>query len=208
MKPFLIITILLISSLFSFAQNKFKDVIYPEPGLDSISDCHILKIRKWNIIIYEKEDAQDTVKAIAVVKKGRFIDFRSKEEIQNNTYPILNSPPIQKEEEVLVGLESYQYNYKKAINQKRSSLIVACIGVGCSLTAIYSLSQNGDFLSPSLSSSIFIAGGVLFNFGVPMWISNSVKAKKSKESILKHQDKEISMNVGITNNGIGLIVNF
>lgn len=208
MKPYIIIIILFISSLFSFAQNKYKDVIYPEPGLDSIADCHILKIRKWNTIIYEKDDAQDTVKAIAVVKKGRFIDFRSREEIKNNTYPILNSPPIQKEEEILTGEELYQFNYKKAVNQKRTGLVVACIGVGCSITAIYSLSQNGDFLSPSLSSSIFIAGGVLFNFGVPMWISNSVKAKKSKEAILKFQDKQISMNIGVTNNGAGLVIKF
>lgn len=206
MKSFYLLILVVLSSLVSHSQNSFTDLIYPIHGNDSIANCHILKIRKWNIIVYEKNDYQDTVKAIAVIKKGRFIDFRSREEIKNNAYPILNSPPII--EELPIGEEYYQFKYRKSITQKKTALIVACLGVGCSLTALYSSAKGGDFLPYTVNSSLFIAGGVLFNFGVPMWISNSIKAKRNKEAMLRYQEKNVSVNVGFTNNGAGLVIKF
>lgn len=92
-----IITFFVILSFSVFSQKNKSDVIYPIHGNDSIANCHIIKIKKGNLVIYNLENKQDTIEAIAVVKKGRFIDFRNKEEIQNNAYPILNSPPIKKE---------------------------------------------------------------------------------------------------------------
>ena len=71
----------------SFAQNKALDVIYPIHGNDSIADCHIIKIRNGNLIYYQYMGQEDTIRAIAVVKKGEYIDFRTYDEVLNNSFP-------------------------------------------------------------------------------------------------------------------------
>lgn len=205
MKPIYFITILVISSLYSLGQNNYSDVIYPVPGVDSITNCYIIEIRKWNTIIFEKNNNQDTVDAIAVVKKGRFIDFRTREEIKNNAYPILNTGKTG--EQQVNDYKYYEFKYKNTLHAKRTGAVLSILGAACGLTSLY-LIEDESQVNGLYTSILFFSGGFLFNLGTPIWISNSIKAKKNKEAMLKQQQKDYSLNMGMTNNGIGLIIKF
>lgn len=208
MKSNYLIIIFLLFSLFSIGQNNYSDVIYPVSGEDSIVDCQILKIRNWNTIIFEKDDFQDTVMAIAAIKNGRFIDFRTRKEIKDNAYPSLFS--IYKEKEIEKGYKYYQLEYQKAVQQRKGGARFSLLGAFLGATTYLVMYSNNKNEKPTryVFPALFIGGGILFNLGTPLWISGSIKAEKSEEAMLEHEQKGISMNVGLTNNGIGLIVKF
>lgn len=208
MKSDYLIIFFLITSIYSFSQDKYTDVIYLASGEDSITDCQILKIRNWNTIIFEKDDFQDTVMAIAALKNGRFIDFRTRKEIKDNAYLSIFSST--EEKKIVKGYEYYQLEYKKAVKQRKGGARFSILGAFLGATTYMVMySNNKKYKSTRhFIPALFIGGGVLFNLGTPLWISGGIKAKKSEEAMLKHQEKDISMNVGLTSTGFGLVINF
>ena len=148
----LLVFTLLLMSIISFAQNTFTDVIYPIHGNDSISKCHILKIKKGNLIIYQQNNKQDTVEAIAVVKKGRFIDFRTRKELKNDAYPILN--PSTTNEEIVKGAEYYEIQYRNALHQKRTGAAFSVLGAICSITSFYMI-YTGNNIQGIFTPALF-----------------------------------------------------
>lgn len=212
MRPYYLLILIVLSSLISQSQNVFIDVIYPLHGNDSIPNCHIIKIKMGNLIIYELENKQDTVEAIAIVKTGQFIDFRTREEIQNNSFPILN-PIITKTDHIKPEIKDYDYyniQYLKALGQKRAGLTFTLLGAGCVIISINILANSNSAVSSTaqLGTILFTTGTVAFHLGLPYLISGSVKAKNNKKAMLKHKQKEASLNIGLTNNGIGFIIKF
>ena len=207
MKSYSLILTLLFMSIISFAQNSFSDIIYPIQGKDSISNCHILKIRKWNHIIYEQHNNQDTVEAIAAVINGRFIDFRTHKEKKNNTYPI--SYPITTTKEIVKDAEYYESLYKKAVGQKYAGLTLTLLGTGCIIVGLNVIMNQSSTLTPNKFGSILLIGGtVAFNLGFPYLIIGSSKAHNNKQAMLQHQKTDISLNIGTTNTGIGFLIKF
>ncbi len=208
MKLFILITSIFFISIHAFSQDYPSDIIYPVSGEDSITESEILKIRNWNTIIFEKDDFQDTVLAIAAVKNGRFIDFRTRKEIKTNAYPSIFLSQEVKETEK--GYEYYQLEYQKAEKQRKSGSRSSLIGAFLGATTYFVMLRNNIDNKPIryFIPAIYIGGGVLFNLGTPLWISGSIKAKKSEDAMFEQEQKGISMNVGVTGNGIGLILKF
>lgn len=203
---FIIISLFFLNPAFS--QNKHNDVIYPVSENDSITDCHIIKIKGWNTIIFEKDDFQDTVLAIAAVKNGRFIDFRTRNEIKNNAYPEIFS--VTDEKNVYKGEKYYRLQYQQAKKQKNGGATLTLIGLFTGITSYVIIDNNNKKYKPtgSIVNAAFIGGAVLFNVGVPIWISGGIKEKRSEEAMLYHQRKDLSVNLGITNNGVGIVFGF
>jgi len=195
-------------SVSSYSQDDQKDVIYPVSGNDSILDCQIIKIKGWNTIIFEKDDIQDTVLAIAALKNGRFIDFRTRKEIKNNAYPLIFSNTD--ESKAKQGVEYYQLQYQKALKQRKGGAVLSLVGAFAGITSYVILATNDKKNKPNsrFTPIIFIGSGAIFNLGAPLWISGSIKAKKNEKAISKQQRKNISANLGVTNNGFGLIIGF
>jgi hypothetical protein len=186
-------------------------VIYPVSQvsqIDSINNCYILKIKGWNTIIFEKDNVQDTVLAIAAVRNGRFIDFRTREEVKNNAYPHIFGSTDKKD--IIKNEKYYQLQYQQAVKQKRGGAAVSIIGAFAGLTSIFIIDGNMKNDKPTrlVYTVGIIGGGILFNLGTPIWISGSIKAKKSKEAMMRHQQKNLSLNYGVTNNGVGLVLKF
>lgn len=212
MKPFYLVVLITLFSLNAHCQSFYYDVIYPINGIDSITSCQILKIKKGNHIIYKHKNNQDTIEAIAVVRDGRFIDFRTREEIENNAFPILN--PITKSTIVLKPeIKDYNYynkQYLNALGQKKAGLAFTLLGAGCVIIGINILANSSSNNSPNyrLGSILFTGGTLAFHLGLPYLIIGSVKAKNNKKAMLQHQKTDISLNLGMTNNGLGLIINF
>jgi len=126
MKSFYFILLFLGLYQLSFGQKQTYDVIYPAHGNDSISFCKIIKIRKGNQVIYQHLGIQDTVEAIAIVKKGVSIDFRTYEEIKNDVYPILESNDAKGKGEP--SYFHYQSEYKKYSTQKDIGMTFTALG--------------------------------------------------------------------------------
>lgn len=208
MKKLIILLGMLFFALIINAQNDFNDVIYPVSESDSITDCHIIKIKGWNTIIFEKEDFQDTVLAIAAIKNGRFIDFRTRKEIKDNAYPFIFSNTNDRE---LPKSEGYfQIQYEKAVSQRKGGARFSLLGAFMGITSYaimyrnYQNNQATNFIIPAA----FLGGGILFNLGTPLWISGGIKARKSEEAMINHQQKDMSINLGVTNNGVGIVFSF
>lgn len=208
MKSIYFIIIFLLFSTYSFSQDQSSDLIYPVSGGDSITDCQILKIKNWNTIIFEKDYFQDTVMAIAAIKNGRFIDFRTRKEIKANAYPSLFSG--YEEKEIEKGYEYYQLEYHKAVQQRKGGARFSLLGAFLGATTYLVMYSNNKNEKPTryVFPALFIGGGILFNLGTPLWISGSIKAEKSEEAMFQHQQKDISMNIGFTSNGAGLVIKF
>lgn len=202
------IIIFLLSSLYSFSQDEYDDIIYPVSGGDSIAECQILKIKNWNTIIFEKDDFQDTVLAIAAIKNGRFIDFRTRKEIKANAYPLIFSSTNEKE--ITKGEAFFQAEYQKALKQKKGGAKFSLLGgaIGAITYGVMYRNNKNNESTRYFIPALFIGGGVLFNLGTPLWISGSIKAIKSEDALLKLQDKNISMNIGLSGAGIGLVIKF
>lgn len=174
---YLIITTLFILNA-TFSQNNHHDVVYPVSGNDSITECHILKIKGWNTIIFEKDDFQDTVLAIAAIRNGRFIDFRTRKEIKDNAYPLIFSATDEKE--IYKGEEYYQLQYQKAIKQRKGGATLSLLGAFAGITSYAIMYRNykNNNSTRMIVPTIFFGGGILFNLGTPFWISGGIKAKK------------------------------
>lgn len=208
MKSIYFIIIFLLSSLHSFCQDKHNDIIYPVSGGDSIAECQILKIKNWNTIIFEKDDFQDTILAIAALKNGRFIDFRTREEIKDNAYPLIFSATSEKAE--VKGEEFYQIEFQKALKQKKGGAKFSLLGgaLGAITYGVMYRNNKNNESTRYFIPALFIGGGVLFNLGTPLWISGSIKAKKNEDALLKLQEKNISMDIGLSGAGIGVVIKF
>lgn len=210
MKNIFLLGFILISfSIFkSYAQG--ADIVYPISGDDSITDCHIIKIKGWNTIIFEKNDFQDTVLAIAAIKNGRFIDFRTRKEIKDNAYPLIFSIADEDEKEMHRGEQYYQLQYQNAIKQRKGGATLSLVGAFTGITTYVIMYRNSknNHSTKMIIPTMFFGGGILFNLGTPFWISGGIKAKKSEEAMLKEQHKDISINFGMTNNGISIVFGF
>ena len=63
--------------------------------------------------------------------------------------------------------------------------------------------SSNDYLAPMIS----IGGFVLFNVGLPVWISNGAKANNNKKA-MELSKIQANLSFGTTNNGIGLAFHF
>lgn len=206
MKPFFLLLIFLGLYQLAIGQNLKYDVIYPANGNDSITFCHIMKIRKGNQVIFQHLGIQDTVEAIAVVRKGVFIDFRTYDEIKDDAYPILK--PLQIEDKGEEAYLHYESLYKKYTNQKQLGMTFTVIGGVLLGTSLILAGNNADSDHSQIGTITIVLAGFGINIGAPVWISSYFKAENNKYAMDRCKKPQASLNYGITGNGIGLILKF
>lgn len=206
MKSFVFFLLFLGIHQLSFGQKQSNDVIYPTHGNDSISFCKIIKIRKGNQVIYQHLGIQDTVDAIAVVKKGIFIDFRTYEEIKSDVYPMLQ--PQNLEDKGEQSYIHYQSEYKKHSTQKDIGMTFTAIGGVLLATSFILAKSNSQSNNNQLGTITMVIAGVGINIGAPLWISSYFKAENNRLAMERCKKPEVSLNYGVTENGLGLILKF
>lgn len=189
-----------------FGQKHSYDVIYPAHGNDSISFCKIIKIRKGNQVIYQHLGIQDTVEAIAVVKKGVFIDFRTYDEIKHEVYPILE--PNEAEDRGEQSYIHYQSEYKKYSTQKDIGMTFTAIGGVLLVTSFILAKNNSQSNNNQIGTITMVLAGIGINIGAPLWISSYFKAENNRLAMERCKKPEVSLNYGITENGLSLILKF
>jgi hypothetical protein len=104
------------------------------------------------------------------------------------------------------GIQAQQHTYKqdyynKVKDAKTAGIVLTATGITLfGLSYAIQESSSGDVTSLVGAKAGYVVSFVLFNVGMPLWIANSVKLK----SMVKVKRQELS--IGVTNNGIGLIV--
>jgi len=206
MKSFFLFLLFIGLHQLSFGQKHSYDVIYPAHRNDSISFCKIIKIRKGNQVIYQHLGIQDTIDAIAVVKKGVFIDFRTYDEIKNDVYPILQPQDIEdKGEQSYIHYES---EYKRYSKQKDLGMTFTTIGGVLLVTSFILAKNNTQSNNNQIATITMVIAGIGINIGAPLWISSYLRAENNRLAMERCKKPEVSLNYGITENGLGLILKF
>ena len=101
----------------------------------------------------------------------------------------------------------YSEKYYKAKKNKKIGIVLTSVGVGFGVAAGITYLANDH----NTNDAIGIMTGTsiaLFNVGVPIWLINGILEANNKTAMSKTREKDLSLNVATTNNGIGLILRF
>jgi hypothetical protein len=198
MKKLTFIIAILFSALLGNAQT---DIIYPAESGNIIFNCKINEVKNGNSVFYTKDSISYVVIAIAISKDGNYIDLKKyKQELQPNTKD--NDTPHQALNKNYTYFES---KYNKAKYNMISGVLLTVSGV--TLTYVGHLMTNDKNDNNDKAGQIsLVSGVVLVAVGIPVLIVNSYKKGKYKKEMEKYNQTNLSL--GITNNGIGLVLNF
>ena len=174
------------------------DIIYPAEGGNIIFDCKINEVKNGNNVHFTKDSISDVVVAVAITKDGNYIDLS--EYVEKMNYDKI-SPTINEQSGLYKGhnYEYYQKEFKHAARQKAFGFVLAGIGLGA---GAISLSANIDS-----SEGWIIASVILFNIGMPIMISKTIKCSNNKKA-MGMTKRNTNLSFSTTNNGVGLVFNF
>ena len=201
MKNLLLLIALIFIGPELFSQT---DVIYPLEGDSIIRDCKIKDIYNGNIVHYVKNSETEVIAAVAIVRNGSYKNLIGDEPTNNN----LNQNPIIENPQGQYNGHDYNYynkKYRKARGQANVGAMMTLLGAGFSAYG-YSLLLDDDSNNDVAGQIGFFSGVVLFNVGLPLWISGGIKKGNNKRAREKAQQAG-SLSFGLTNNGIGFTLN-
>jgi hypothetical protein len=198
-KLILLFTIL----FFAVVLNAQTDIIYPAEGGNIIFDCKINEVKNGNNVYYSKDSISDVVVAVAITKDGNYIDLSEYVKKLKND---MSLPEGSERAGLYKGnnYEFYKLQYKKSKSQVTAGIIFTVLGVGGILAGARIDSSND---SEQLARGFYIGGLVFVTFGVPVWISGSIKAANNKRA-MELTKSTTHLSFGTTNNGVGLVLNF
>lgn len=207
MKKQILLLLVIISTQFSWAQIQFNDVVYPLDGSDPIVNCLILDIVDGNMVVYSYENNTREIKAISVKENGHFIDLSEYAEQAGFTN--------QESVDDANFYKGYNYNYYVLKYDRSRRLtsrgrIFSFTGITLGVLGYFVMSNLNDWDSELRVFGVgtFLAGGILTSIGIPSMVIGQVKSKKYKEGIKYFEKRELSLNYGITPNGLGVVLNF
>ena len=101
----------------------------------------------------------------------------------------------------------YSEKYCKAKKNKKIGIVLTSVGVGFGVAASITYLAN-DHTTNTGIGIMTTTSIVLFNVGVPIWLINGILEGSNKTAMSKTREKDLSLNVATTKNGIGLILRF
>ena len=212
MKKLFTLLIISLISISTYAQGSSNDIIYPIDESKPIKNCKIINIENGNMVFYLLNGNEKSIKAMLVKKNGEYIDLsedeaKTKETDQNNI-----SPKLTREENIKdQDYNYYHQEYTSGQKRKKLGLVISTIGAGFSFFGYTTFnkgeSSNNDTAS-SLGAVLTLSGITMVAVGVPLWISGEIKSARNKKEMEKHSAPNMSLNIGISKNGIGLVFTF
>ena len=105
----------------------------------------------------------------------------------------------------------YQKKYKSANIQRYVGMGITVAGLAILHVGIYREfwgsrkvhNQNAQ----KMTERLIYSGFVIANIGAPIWISG-YKMKKNNKKAMEHAKSNANLSLGITNNGVGLVLSF
>jgi hypothetical protein len=193
MKNLILFILFTLSGIITMAQS---DVIYPTENRASISNCKINNI-EGNKVYYTKDSISELINATAVERNGVYSLIETMAKPDTASVTILYKGH---------DYEYYNKKYQRTNSLARSGTTLTMIGVVGIVAGTLMLKGDSDQNS-AIGGLAFIGGSVLFNIGMPLLITNGIKASNNQYAMKKTKNKP-SLSFGTTNNGIGLNLNF
>lgn len=213
MKKTLSILIISLFSIIIYAQDTNDDIIYPLKKSKRIIKCQILEITEGNTVLYMLDGIDYEVKAIAVKRKGEYIDIK-----EFDIEPIIESPSNNKDLPEFWRGGDYNYYFeesKKAKKLKATGMFFTALGLGTAVIGFRSLrkyiNEDGEIRNTSgarNTSLLFLTGLVIMDIGIPLWIAGGIKYSNNKKAMQKCKKPDASLNIGISADGVGLVYRF
>ncbi|NOR86433.1 MAG: hypothetical protein GQ527_02370 [Bacteroidales bacterium] len=212
MKKLILISIVaflsIILSLNSFSQENTKDTIF-STNWKIIGPCKIVEIQTPNKVIYKMDGEESLIKANAIIRNNELIDIKTiaKLPIQQRNMNAIDS---------IINLSfneknyfHYLYEYNKAKKLKTTGIVFTYLGLGTTLFTSILLRSNLSTSSESRNTALFFFGGlIIMDIGIPLWIGGKIKARNNLKALEKCKNQNISLNMGISENGVGLVLTF
>ena len=187
MKKIILFITVLFSSLLSQAQV-CSDVVYPTEGKYVIFDCCIEEVYDGNKVRFTKNDTTLIIEAISIIKEGLTLNLKPLE-----SYVLYKG----------FNHSYYTEKYEQARIKQRVGLLV---GVAGFIELITGILLMGDTDVP-IPQVLFLTGIATISTGVPLAISGLVEEKKNREAMEKTKNNA-RLSLGLTNHGVGLVLNF
>lgn len=207
MKNQIILFILLLSTLFSYSQNDFTDEVYPASGEKPYLNCKIIEVSNNNEITFVHQDKSFTLVAITIKRDGKYIDLstyldqETKEEADQKKEALLQISTLPSTElELYKGkpYEFYEYRRKRASNLRGGGIFLCFFGGGA---VAFGISKRME--------APLILGSILLEAGIPIWITGAIIHRNNRKALEQFKNPpELSLNLGATENGYGLILKF
>jgi hypothetical protein len=206
MKKLISLIILTLFTINVLAQQKCKDAVHPTEQRKSILDCCIKEIKNGNVVVYSKNDISFETEAVAVNFNGQLTY------LNEHNISIINKMLQNKYEGLYQGhdYKYYQNIYKKANSQMIIGLTIGIVGVGLLTGGIIHMNNyENEYLFDwdGTGAGITTAGAIMIGVGTSLAIVGGAKKHKSKGAMLEIE-RNAKLTIGMTNNGVGLVLNF
>jgi hypothetical protein len=202
-KPILIFVILL-SWVSTMAQDKCKDIIYLAENDGIIFNCCIYEVTNGNLVHYTRHGDTARIRADAIIKEGQFIELKKfKQQTQkplNNNY-------------VPVGLYNghdydYYYNaYLNASSMRNCGIVLTFTGIIIEGAALMMKNESVNESDKTIITIMFVAGIVLENIGIPLWIAGGIKRGNNLQ-VMEMIESRGDLSFGPTRHGVGFRFRF
>lgn len=190
----LIILILILVLGGGVQAQECNDIIHPVNSGEIIWDACVDKVENGNIVYYTKDGVSYIVRAESITSNGYVVEL-------NDPVSMVERQYIDKYPE---PLEYYEI-------QRRNGKVLSSVGGLFIATGIISsiIGLTMDSIDEDTRQNLVIGGVVILNIGIPLSIAGSVKAKNNNKAIKYIQRRdEMNLSLGLTSNGVGLILKF
>ena len=195
---------ILIQSNQLLGQEICNDTIFPLKTKKIITECCIDMVKDDNFVMYTKGGEHFGVEAKAIIKDGLYVPLavpqKQATQIQNQTV----TPKVQPS-------NRYKYNYEKYAKRYKNAKIISTVGVFMSITGIAMViganaSYNNRNMTYNEATTLATIGFIAFNFGVPTSIIGLAMSKNSKKAMIHAKQQILDLSLGVSQNGVGLIL--
>ncbi len=214
MKKLILSITLLLFGMYLLAQEECTDVIHPTDYKESILNCCIKDVKPGNIVVYSRRGITYETEAVAIAYRGEYvylIDYEGtivnkirEDNYQGTLYHGHND-------------EHYQRLYTEANTQIVMGALLPIIGIGMIVGGTGIVKDNYekwgtanpteiDSYGNGAGIALILAGAAGCAGGTLIVINGINKRRLSKEAL--DEFNKLNLSMGITNNGIGLVLNF
>lgn len=214
MRKLLLLTTALFLTLNLWAQSQASDIVYPINGDSAILNCQIHDIKDGNTVFFAKDGKELVMQAVAVKRNGEFANLKAVDQ----SGPVMANNANGGE----LTYKGFNYNdyaamKKRAQGTQTAGFVLAVVGV-VSVVGGYNMISNAGYNTTtekfaneqkaSTGALVMVLGVALTGTGIPLAIVGTAKSKRASVGMENCTPKETSLQMGITPNGIGLVMKF
>lgn len=206
MKKLILLSVVILYGINGMAQyrNKCYDIVHPANKSENIFNCCINDIRNGNIVVFTKKSKTYEVEAFAINLCGEYFELNNNDvdsiKIKINPYRRYQWDKY----------EFYKLNFEQAKRTRNKGIGFIVAGTALTVGGIVLVERNFDFSGNGKAMAgliMAIAGPGLFIPGIVFTVKgrqNRVYYKNAMEQSLKNKH----LSLGITSNGVGLVLKF